>query len=151
MKPKWVKKLSIDSQSPGALTQCYALGSHSARGRDSSNTSTSLEHAKMHLGPRSNRSTTNTRFLKCVPYLNPKIPRWFSLCCLLSLAPLGEIHAAPPDFGPNVFIFNSSMQQSDIQAQVNAIANQQISNQFGTQRYALLFMPGTYGNLREPP
>ena len=47
MKPKWVKKLSIDSQSPGALTQCYASGSHSARGRDSSNTSTSLEHAKI--------------------------------------------------------------------------------------------------------
>ena len=105
---------------------------------------------RLHLGPRFNRSTTNTRFLKCVPYLNPKIPRWFSLCCLLSLAPLGEMYAAPPDFGPNVFIFNPSMLQSEIQAQVNAIANQQISNQFGTQRYALLFMPGTYGTSENP-
>jgi len=56
----------------------------------------------------------------------------------------------PPDFGPNVFIFDPTMPQGEIQAQVNAIANQQISNQFGTQRYALLFMPGTYGTSDTP-
>jgi hypothetical protein len=58
--------------------------------------------------------------------------------------------AASPDFGPNVKIFNPSMPQSEIQATVDAIANQQISNQFGTQRYALLFMPGTYGSAANP-
>ena len=51
----------------------------------------------------------------------------------------------PPDFGPNVLIFDPSMSTSQIQAQVDAIANQQVSNQFGSQRYALLFKPGTYG------
>ena len=51
----------------------------------------------------------------------------------------------PPDFGPNVLIFDPSMPTSQIQAQVDAIANQQVSNQFGSQRYALLFKPGTYG------
>src|SRR3989441_13053895 len=55
-----------------------------------------------------------------------------------------------PDFGPNVHIFNSSMPQSDIQATVDAIAAQQVSNQFGTQRYALLFEPGTYGSATAP-
>ncbi len=55
-----------------------------------------------------------------------------------------------PNFGPNVYIFNPSMPQSQIQATVDAIATQQISNQFGTQRYALLFEPGTYGSSTDP-
>jgi hypothetical protein len=58
--------------------------------------------------------------------------------------------AGTPDFGPNVYVFTPSMPQSQIQATVDAIANQQISNQFGTQRYALLFEPGTYGSAADP-
>jgi len=64
--------------------------------------------------------------------------------------------AAPPasssqsDFGPSVYIFNPNMPQSEIQATVDAVANQQVSNQFGTQRYALLFEPGTYGSSTAP-
>src|SRR5216684_1045924 len=54
------------------------------------------------------------------------------------------------DFGPNVHIFNPSMPQSQIQATVDAIAAQQVPNQFGTQRYALLFEPGTYGTSTNP-
>jgi len=54
------------------------------------------------------------------------------------------------DFGPNVYIFTSSMPQSEIQATVDSIATQQVSNQFGTQRYALLFAPGTYGSSDKP-
>src|SRR3974377_2331968 len=57
---------------------------------------------------------------------------------------------APPDFGPNVVVFNPSMPQSQIQATVDAIAAQQVPNQFGTQRYALLFEPGTYGSATDP-
>ena len=41
---------------------------------------------------------------------------------------------APPNFGPNVYIFDPSMPTSQIQATLNQIANQQISNQFGIQR-----------------
>ncbi|HLJ35633.1 MAG TPA: adenylyl cyclase [Ktedonobacteraceae bacterium] len=55
-----------------------------------------------------------------------------------------------PNFGSNVYIFNPGMPQSQIQATVDAIANQQVSNQFGTQRYALLFEPGTYGSSTDP-
>jgi hypothetical protein len=55
-----------------------------------------------------------------------------------------------PNFGQNVYIFNPSMPQSEIQATVDSIASQQISNQFGTQRYALLFEPGSYGTAADP-
>jgi hypothetical protein len=55
-----------------------------------------------------------------------------------------------PNFGQNVYIFDPTMSQSQIQATVDSIANQQVSNQFGTQRYALLFEPGTYGSSAAP-
>src|SRR3954471_12150960 len=58
--------------------------------------------------------------------------------------------AAPPDFGPNVLIFDPSMPTSQIQSKVDAVAAQQVSNQFGSQRYALLFKPGTYGTAANP-
>jgi hypothetical protein len=78
------------------------------------------------------------------------LPRRFALCCLFSFGVLGLVRATPPDFGPNVMIFAPSMQTSQIQTAVDTIANQQISNQFGPQRYALLFMPGTYGTAGTP-
>ena len=40
--------------------------------------------------------------------------------------------------------------RSQIQATVDAIAAEQVPNQFGTQRYALLFQPGTYGSSAAP-
>jgi hypothetical protein len=58
--------------------------------------------------------------------------------------------AGAPDFGPNVYIFTPSMPQSQIQSTVDSIASQQVGNQFGTQRYALLFEPGTYGSAADP-
>jgi hypothetical protein len=55
-----------------------------------------------------------------------------------------------PDFGPNVFIFDPSMPTSQIQATVDAIAAQQVPNQVGPERDALLFKPGTYGMPQAP-
>ncbi len=52
--------------------------------------------------------------------------------------------------GSNVLIFRPTMPQSQIQAAVDAVAAQQVPNQFGTQRYALLFEPGTYGSSANP-
>jgi hypothetical protein len=52
--------------------------------------------------------------------------------------------------GRNVIVFDPSMSTADIQAKVNAIASRQVTNQFGTQRYALLFKPGTYGSTADP-
>ncbi len=42
------------------------------------------------------------------------------------------------------------MPTGQIQATVDAIANQQVDNEMGTQRYALLFKPGTYGSAANP-
>jgi len=58
--------------------------------------------------------------------------------------------AQQPDFGPNVQVFDPSMPVSQIQATVDAIAAQQVDNEMGTQRYALLFKPGTYGTPANP-
>src|SRR5919199_2647719 len=59
-------------------------------------------------------------------------------------------YSAQPDFGPNVKIFDPSMPIAQIQATVDAIGAQQVGNQFGRQRYALLFKPGTYGTADHP-
>jgi hypothetical protein len=55
-----------------------------------------------------------------------------------------------PSLGPNVIVFDPSMPQSAIQSTLNAIATQQVPNQFGSQRYAILFKPGTYGSTSDP-
>jgi hypothetical protein len=62
----------------------------------------------------------------------------------------GNAAAAGPDLGSNVIVFDPSMSTSDIQAKVDAIAAQQVSSEFGSQRYALLFEPGTYGSDTDP-
>jgi hypothetical protein len=54
------------------------------------------------------------------------------------------------NLGPNVKIFDPIMPTAQIQAVVDAIANQQVPNQFGAERYALLFKPGIYGTATEP-
>ena len=58
--------------------------------------------------------------------------------------------AVTATFGPNVCIFTPTMSQTDIQADVNAIYAQQVDNEMGTTRYALLFEPGTYGSQTNP-
>ncbi len=58
--------------------------------------------------------------------------------------------AGAPDLGPNVYIFTPDMQQSQVQATLDAIASQQVPNQFGSQRYALFFEPGSYGTPADP-
>jgi hypothetical protein len=55
-----------------------------------------------------------------------------------------------PDFGSNVLIFTPSTPQSQVQATLDSVSAKQVNNQFGTQRYALLFEPGTYGSAANP-
>ncbi len=70
-------------------------------------------------------------------------------CLLTCLLPLATgLHAAqqtpspPPDFGPNVLIFDPSM--PDIQNRIDAVFKKQERSQFGPDRYAYLFKPGKY-------
>src|SRR4051812_12810456 len=50
-------------------------------------------------------------------------------------APPTAARRAPgaPDLGPNVHVFDPSMPVSEIQATVDAIAAQQVTNQFGSE------------------
>ncbi|TGJ81446.1 hypothetical protein E0Z10_g7322 [Xylaria hypoxylon] len=50
-------------------------------------------------------------------------------------------------FGSNVYVFDASMPMTAIQDKVTAIFKQMEANEFGTERYALLFKPGTYNIL----
>jgi hypothetical protein len=83
----------------------------------------------------------------------------------LAVVPLAPIATAAPvapatsavapsttggQFGPNVYIFSPSMPQASIQSTLDSIASQQVSNQFGAQRYAIFFAPGTYGTPDDP-
>ncbi|MEW2512685.1 RICIN domain-containing protein [Streptomyces sp. NPDC046870] len=52
--------------------------------------------------------------------------------------------ASNPDLGPGVVVFDPSMSSSTIQGKLDTIFKQQETNQFGSQRYAVLFKPGAY-------
>ncbi|TKA12238.1 coagulation factor 5/8 type domain-containing protein [Actinacidiphila oryziradicis] len=71
-----------------------------------------------------------------------------SLLALSSPASAQPRAAALPgggDLGPNVIVFDPST--AGIQAQLDAIFQQQQSAQFGTGRYQFLFKPGTYNSI----
>ncbi|KAI1097954.1 glycoside hydrolase family 55 protein [Jackrogersella minutella] len=50
-------------------------------------------------------------------------------------------------FGPHVYVFDPSMPAAEIQTKVTGIFRQMEANEFGPERYALLFKPGTYNVL----
>lgn len=49
-----------------------------------------------------------------------------------------------PDLGPNTIVFNPSTPAGEMQGKLDEIAAQQHTNQFGQERYAVLFQPGEY-------
>jgi hypothetical protein len=72
--------------------------------------------------------------------------RRVGLTTLLLAAALPALAAkgAKPEFGPNVLIFDPSMPAQAIQKQIDAVYAIQEHNEFGPQRNAFLFMPGSY-------
>ncbi|MFI7575430.1 adenylyl cyclase [Micromonospora sp. NPDC049497] len=57
---------------------------------------------------------------------------------------------APTDLGPHVTVFDPSMPVDQIQATLDATHARQVDNEMGTERYAYLFKPGTYGTPEQP-
>jgi hypothetical protein len=51
---------------------------------------------------------------------------------------------ADPDFGPTVMIFDSTTSRATIQAKLDSLFASHETSQFGEQRVAVLFKPGTY-------
>ena len=56
----------------------------------------------------------------------------------------GEVVTDAEIFGENVFVFSPDDAIDDVQKKTDEIYKKQESNQFGDERYALLFLPGTY-------
>jgi hypothetical protein len=63
---------------------------------------------------------------------------------LAAALPALAAKGAKPVFGPNVLIFDPSMPSQAIQKQIDAVYAIQQHNEFGPQRNALLFLPGSY-------
>ena len=88
----------------------------------------------------------------------PTIARFIGMLLLgaatLTTSALAQRSSRPAptlsDLGPNVLVFDPSMPTSQIQSTIDAISAQQVGNEFGTQRYTLLFKPGTYGSAAQP-
>lgn len=49
-----------------------------------------------------------------------------------------------PNLGPNVLVFDPSMPAARIQEQIDRVYSVEQKSEFGADRYALLFLPGTY-------
>jgi uncharacterized protein involved in high-affinity Fe2+ transport len=65
----------------------------------------------------------------------------------------GGTGTAPPtggSLGSNVIVISPSESVATISSTLNALGTQQNPNQFGTQRYEILFQPGTYGTAADP-
>ena len=65
-------------------------------------------------------------------------------------APPPTTSATAPELGQNVTVFDPSMPVAQIQATLDATWEQQRDNEMGSERYAYLFKPGTYGTADEP-
>jgi hypothetical protein len=68
----------------------------------------------------------------------------FTLILLTAFATPSAAAPAKPDFGPNTLIFTPSMPAAEIQAQIDKVYAIQQHSEFGSARYALLFLPGDY-------
>lgn len=58
----------------------------------------------------------------------------------------GEIVTDSSVFGNNVFIFSPEDDIEEVQSKVDEVYNKQETNQFGKERYAILFKPGEYND-----
>ncbi|RKE17460.1 hypothetical protein [Streptomyces sp. TLI_171] len=68
-------------------------------------------------------------------------------------APSAQAATPPPaggSLGDRVVVLDPSMPKAEIQARLDAIARAQAGNEFGSDRYAILFEPGTYGTAADP-
>lgn len=82
----------------------------------------------------------------------------FGLTVTLATAMITSTSAAagPPkkpaktDLGPQVTIFHPGMPVNEIQSKLDAVHARQVDNEMGRQRYAFLFLPGSYGTNEQP-
>src|ERR1700722_2756195 len=70
---------------------------------------------------------------------------WIFLMAATALStPFARGADKKPDFGRNVLVFDPSMPAAAMQAQIDKIYARQEHSEFGTDRDAVLFLPGEY-------
>lgn len=83
-----------------------------------------------------------------IPSIARSIASALLLAALVSALTLGahskSAHTSTPDFGPDVLVFSPTMPQAEMQQKIDAIYATQQHSEFGTQRNAILLLPGEY-------
>jgi hypothetical protein len=79
---------------------------------------------------------------RCAPRLLTRLG--FTAVLLAAALPALAAKGPKPEFGPHVLIFDPSMPSPAIQKQIDAVYQTQARNEFGPQRNALMFLPGSY-------
>jgi hypothetical protein len=80
---------------------------------------------------------------------------WWSMTSFtVDNTPVTPTSASAPatggSLGSNVYVFSPSESVSSIESTLTTIYDDQVSNQFGSARYEILFEPGTYGSSSDP-
>ena len=93
------------------------------------------------------RTTTITRWagvnnLRAVVFVAAVISLLVTSCSVLAVAQ--QKSAAKPDLGPNALIFDPTMASGAMQQKIDKIYAVEKRNEFGPERYAILFLPGEY-------
>lgn len=68
----------------------------------------------------------------------------------LLASPASAAPSTGPDFGSNVTVFSPDMPIDQIQASLDALADQQRDAEMSAERRAVYFLPGTYGSVEKP-
>ncbi len=85
--------------------------------------------------------------VRAVREKNPFISRTariISCAAFFAAAAISSHAAAKPNLGPNTLIFDPSMPAAQIQQQIDRVYAVEQHSEFGSERYALLFLPGKY-------
>jgi hypothetical protein len=67
-----------------------------------------------------------------------------------SAAPPRAVDPFHPDFGPNVTVYSPDTPVDEIEAELDALADQQRDAEMSSVRKAVLFLPGQYGTAQNP-
>jgi hypothetical protein len=99
-------------------------------------------------------STQSARYIRILLTTSASTSWWsMTNVTVYNTSTSSTLPAAPATgggLGSNVYVFTPSESVSSILSTVNTISNAQAGNQFGSQRYELLFEPGTYGSSSNP-
>src|SRR5262245_13222790 len=79
----------------------------------------------------------------------PNVSVLIAVAALGAVIPVAAVGGLAPKanstiFGPNVFVFDPTMPAADIRKTADDIFKKMEANEFGPERYALLFKPGKY-------